>query len=269
MWVSDRRYLLLDTPMRVLSESAEAGELVNYLLGGFSGSHRAARPADTYQIVTRSSAPEEYQLLRDCQRLVASSDLPVLAAHLVADMNRRAVQACNSFACHAGAVAFGPRVVAFPAASGGGKSTLVAACLLEGAAYLSDEALVISDDGTPLPYPKPLALSPASCELLHLEPREPERLLTAEELGGSIWEGRGRLTDVVIASYGETGPSLEPLPRSQAASALLSSSFNHYKDPSRAFALATEIARAVDAWRLRYDQPQEAARLLKRVLDGR
>jgi hypothetical protein len=158
------------------------------------------------------------------------------------------------------------RIVAFPAVSGGGKTTLAAAGVLGGLSYLSDEALVIDDEAQVIPYPKPMALSRWSCNTLGLTSTGEETLVTAGDLGGSTRTGRGPLTDVIIATYGSGTAQLERLSSSQAVVELIGKSFNHYKDPERAFRLATQSAQQVGVWKLDYDDPREAIDLVAQEL---
>lgn len=61
---------------------------------------------------------------------------------------------------HAGAVAHRGRALVLPAASGAGKTTLVAALLAAGATYLSDDLAVLDDQTRIHPYPRPLSVRP-------------------------------------------------------------------------------------------------------------
>lgn len=182
-------------------------------------------------------------------------------ARLVAALNNVVIDETPYFSVHSGVVQIGDQIVAFPAESGHGKTTLTAAALQAGARYLSDEALVFDDDGSVVPYPKPLALAPRSLQLLELGESEGERMLTAEDLGSTV-AGPARLRHLVIAGYGSDQIELTPLPRSAAVATLIELSFNHFKDPGRAFQIATQVAREVDVWRLDYDDPKEAIDLL-------
>ena len=75
-------------------------------------------------------------------------------------LNSTAMELTPHLAVHAGVVRRGDIVVAFPARSGVGKSTLTGACLREGFEYVSDEALCLSyDDHLVHPYPRPIGLS--------------------------------------------------------------------------------------------------------------
>lgn len=180
---------------------------------------------------------------------------------MVAGLNNAAIEQCPHFAVHSGVAAWTGGIVAIPAESGYGKTTLTASLIKLGFGYLSDEALIFNDDGIVLPYPKPFALSPWSAGLLDLAHTDKESLVTASDLGGTVADG-GRLTDLVVSEYGHPEMTLEPLPKSQAIAALIRYSFNHYKDPERAFRIATDVARDLRVWRLEYDHPLEAANLL-------
>ena len=75
----------------------------------------------------------------------------------------------GSVLLHAGAVEFDGRVVVVTGESGRGKSTLTAALVRAGGAYLTDELVIIDpEDLRVRPYPKPLDLGRSSLELLEL-----------------------------------------------------------------------------------------------------
>jgi hypothetical protein len=184
---------------------------------------------------------------------------------MIAGMNSSVIETLSLFAIHAGVAGASDRIAAIPAASGHGKTTLTAALVSSGFEYLSDEALVFSDTGTVLPYPKPFALSKWSAKKLGITPQGEETLSTASDLGSTVGSG-GELTDLVLSEFGHSDVKLDPLPRSQAVAALIQYSFNHYKDPARAFRIATEVARDLNVWRLEYDDPIEAAGLISDTL---
>lgn len=181
-------------------------------------------------------------------------------------INQAAIGEVGHFATHASVVARDSRVVAFPAKSGGGKTTLAAASLLSGFSYVSDEALILDDSGLVVPYPKPLALSQWSCQALGLSYAGEEILFTAADLGSSVVRSNVRLTDLVISRYGSGDPSIESMPSSEAVSQLISNSFNHYKDPERAFRISTDVARDIRVWRLNYRDPLDALHILEETL---
>ena len=177
-------------------------------------------------------------------------------------MNQSVIGEVHEFASHASVVAKDDQIIAFPADSGAGKTTLAAVAVQSGLTYLSDEALVLDDDGRAIPYPKPMALSSWSFELLGGRTKAEETLLIPPDLGGYFHPGGKPLSHVVVARYGHERATLSQLPASQAVAELLDKSFNHYKDPARAFRIATDVAREVDVWQLDYDEPREAIELL-------
>lgn len=207
---------------------------------------------------------------RDCRRLGSPNSLGAALRRLVAALNQSAIDDYRGFAVHAGVVASGGDSIAFPVNSGGGKSTLTAACLLAGFDYVSDEALCVDMDGAVVTYPKPLSLSPRSFELLGVDPdsvavgaNESEGLAIATDLNAAVAERPLTLRHLVLPAYGQDHLSLEEVSPSEAMTALLSFSFNHYKHGEGAFRLAAKLASELDGvWRLGYDDPLEAAKQL-------
>lgn len=186
---------------------------------------------------------------------------------LMTELNRRALEMTPHLACHAGVVSAEDRAIAIPGLSGSGKSTLVAACILAGFRYVSDEALCLRrDDGGVVPYPKPISLSAASLEhlgLAALHPGIPRVLLRAAELGGDNCETESVLTDLVLRERGSLRLEVVSRPRSDAVMELLRHAFNHYRDAGGSFRLAGSVASRCRVWMLRYQDPLEAAALLR------
>lgn len=180
--------------------------------------------------------------------------------------NGTAVQRCTDFAVHAGVVSRDGVVVALPASSGVGKSTLVACLLRAGWSYVSDEALVLTSDGDVRPYPKWLSLHRWTLDRLELPPPEPgreERAAAAAELGAAVSsEARLRLTDVVVPARTSGAASLTRLSAASGAAELLRYSFNHYRDPVGSLAVVSGVGRQCRAWALAVADPVEAAELM-------
>lgn len=199
-------------------------------------------------------------------------------ATAAAEVNRTLVARTPYPAVHAGVVATGSGALAFPAVSGAGKSTLTAALCLQGARYLSDEALVLDDAGTgaplALPYPKPVALSPWSAAALglptggaavgdRLEDGGRELLFGPERLGGV--SPAVAVAHVLLPDRTGGAPSLEPVRRMEGLAALVRLSFNHYVDPRRFLLAAAGTVTGAQVWRLRVGDPVATAAL---VLDA-
>ncbi|MGH3649081.1 MAG: hypothetical protein ACRDU9_00105, partial [Acidimicrobiia bacterium] len=234
------------------------------LYAGFESTVLPARARNIIQVA--GDGESGFSVYHDCRKLAVESDAGSALTALVAGVNNAVISVCQDFAVHSGVVGWDGGILALPAESGDGKSTLTAALVKTGFDYLSDEALVIDDSGAVVGYPKPLALSDWSARSLGLDPDGAERLVTPHQLGGSFFAGEGQLTDLVLAEYGHDDTSLDPLPRSQAVAALIKLSFNHYLDPERAFRLSTSVARNLSVWKLGYDHPLEAAELLSSTL---
>ena len=218
--------------------------------------------------VLASSRPDDkrHHAFRDCRRVARFSSWIEVFDLTLAEINRRAIEEMEHFGAHAGVVALAGRTIAFPAESGMGKTTLVAACLQNGFKYVSDEALCLDyADSLVVAYPKPLNLTSWSLATLGL-PRADEVTtktpVTPEELGSSAARPRSRLTDVVMLERRPGQANLEGLPTSQVVAALVKASFNHYKRPADTYMLINSVARGARGWSLGYEDPSEAARLL-------
>ena len=232
----------------------------------FSGFDRTKTTSRARNIVQVTGLDDTFTAYRDCGVIAQNADLATLMSAIVANLNFAAVEQCERFAVHAGVAGWSGGIVAIPAESGDGKTTLTAALLRHGFTFLSDEALVFDNDASVVPYPKPLALSEWSADKLGLfRSSGAEILALPADMGSSFGRG-GPLTDLVLSAYGHRQYRLQPLPRSQALAALIQYSFNHYKNPERAFRLATEVARYLRVWSLEYDDPLEAARLVSETL---
>jgi len=249
---------------RVVTQDRTLAEGIDALLVDLEPTPRPARAANIIQVVGEPGEPKT--LYKGCYRRGSGDDADDLRSTFITVLNQAAVDEAGQFAVHASVLADEDRVIAFPAISGGGKTTLAAAGVAGGFFYVSDEALVLDDEAQVVPYPKPMALSRWSCETLGLKATGEETLFTAADLGGSTRTGPGSLTDLVIPAYGSGSPALKPVPSSQAVVELIDKSFNHYKDPERAFRLATHVAQQVGVWKLDYDDPKEAIELVSAVL---
>ncbi len=193
----------------------------------------------------------------------------VLAA-FAQDVNQHVIASTRHLAFHAGVVTLGDRVVAFPAQSGTGKSTMTVACTKLGLGYVSDEALALDDDGRVLPYPRPLGLvGPVRASLRSQGSVDVvgETLVPPDALGAVAVDARPAVAAVVVLDRRATGaPSLEPLPRAAIVTVMLQMSFNGWKDPARALRQASALAAAATSFRLSYSEAVDAAPLVAGLL---
>jgi hypothetical protein len=275
---------LLGQPLRVHGDTAVIGEIRRLLRYFRTPPLRVDPPA-----VSVRRTPDGYAVagLAPGQLDGTAGTVAEATTRVLAVLNATALAGTGCLAVHAGVVARGGRAVAFPAGSGQGKSTLTAACLRAGLAYVSDEALCLDwRDGGVLPYPRPIELSAWSRATVGLPGGiggPGDALVTAAELNAEPARPPLVLDHVVLphrhagtggdaetAGAGvRTGTEvdLEPVPRQQAAAALLTRSFNHWRDPARAFELVHQVVSGTQVWRLRLGDPTRAAALIGGLLD--
>ena len=180
--------------------------------------------------------------------------------------------AFSGLAMHAGVVASAGAVVAFPAESGTGKSTITAACGLAGFDYVSDEALCIDPrDGRVVVYAKPMALAASGWAMIGADTASgiddgTEVVMTADQLHIPIAGGDLRLAHVIELVRGVEPTRLVEHARQESLALLLRMSFNHYKHPRQSFELASQLAASSRSWRLEYTDPRPTAELLRAAL---
>jgi hypothetical protein len=261
-------WLVLDTSIRLETHITEFAQLMNTLMGAFPPS----TGADLAFLLARGGA--DFVLVQEGEQVAVLSSLGEAALDLLTRINQLVIDSYAGLAIHAGAVATGSQVLAMPASSGSGKSTLTAACVMEGFDYVSDEALCLEfTTGGVKPYPRALQLDNRALRVLTLE-RPPafqdcaEAAVGVHQLGGRPAPGDLSLTDVIFIDRRPGPPHLSHVARRQVAGALLQHSFNHYKQPVAAFDVTVAQARSANGWLLNYDDPREAAALLRSALPG-
>lgn len=276
MWVAESKYDILGGRFTVRTDVSEVAEEVERLLSPFKASpqHRV-RSKESFALVRQRSGDEPHHVYRGSNPVGRSGSWTRVLDLFLGELNRLAIDEMDSFGVHAGVVASGNRTLAFPGGSGSGKSTLVAACLRAGLEYVSDEALCLDyGTGSVIPYPKPLSLSGWALRMLKVDASQIDPVadvskapIHPDALGGVIASSPRDVTDLVRFERQPGPPSIRELPSSQVVATLLGYSFNHYKRPADAFALATNLARRCQAWALSYEDPVEAAGLLNSTLN--
>lgn len=184
----------------------------------------------------------------------------------LADLTRMLIDRSPHTCVHAAVVSSATSVIAFPGASGLGKSTLAAAVVRAGFRYLSDEALAIDPESlTVAPFARPLALDANSWALLSLASAPPpegqEGFVRATRLGQLDHERRG-LTDIVLVERADGPMRLTPTSRSGAVSVLVERSFNHYRAPLETFRTVVRVVRGCRVWSGTYSDAPSFAELL-------
>jgi hypothetical protein len=132
-------------------------------------------------------------VVRNRRTVVVADSLETACDWLVTDFQSEMARAADGWTfIHAGVVAIDGRAIVLPAASGGGKSTLVAALVGRGAQYASDEFAVIDRFGRVHPYARPLRLR---------TPGGPLRPVSACELGAVTMSGALPIGMVLFVPY--------------------------------------------------------------------
>ena len=270
--MTDRRYDVLGLDVRVVCDDVEAQPALDDLLEPFAvGPPADGAPRCRFDLTVDLNGRRV--LLRDGDLVAYDPSWSSIVGALLVALNRDAIDAFAGFAAHAGCVASGRDVIAFPGVSGAGKTTLTAACLLHDLDYVSDEALCIHRAGRDqvVPYPRPLALDRAAWQLLArtdlgdagLDVGDDESIVRADRIGPGVASGELRVAHIVELRRRAGRPRLVPLPRQQGLASLLSMSFNHFKEPRESFEVASILAAGSYSWRLEYADPLDAAALLR------
>jgi hypothetical protein len=173
---------------------------------------------------------------RERHEVAGVTDARAVAALIGDDMEFRvALHSPRRLFVHAAAVAWGGHVIALPARTCAGKSTLAVELVRAGATYYSDEFAVLDVEGLVRPFTRPLRLRGRD--------GTPPRDIHPEELGGTAGSEALPLGLVVATTY-RAGARWRPHPMSpgEVALALFANTVIARRRPAHA---ATLIARAV------------------------
>jgi outer membrane receptor protein involved in Fe transport len=162
---------------------------------------------------------------------------------------------------HAGAVALDGRALLIPGMSRTGKSSLVAALIARGAAYLSDEYALLDGDGRVHPYARPL--------LLRVPGSEPEArtAVPATRLTASIASSPARVSAIAALRYSDEAELwLERVPSSEGLLYLLQNTPRVVRDDDRTVTAAMRALRTARVYRGRRGDAEAAVEPLLALL---
>jgi hypothetical protein len=196
---------------------------------------RATRSEHTVWVLDRGvDGPRRWRVIVDGEVTATTAEREHAVDALMPKLNVLAVTgSVGRVLLHAGAVELDGRAAVIAGESGFGKSTLTAALVQTGLAYLSDELVALEPDGARVvPYPKPFDLAADSLEMLGLDPSSvagwgkgrvpPERF-------GTISTGARVELLVLLASPGSAdealGAEVTVLDPADAVAELMSSTF--------------------------------------------
>lgn len=163
---------------------------------------------------------------------------------------------------HAGVVGTpSGRTIVLPAPTGAGKSTLVAALLLRGFTYLSDELAPLDPITRRVyPYERPIALHQSSLELLpglasRVSPPPTNRaddhpFLRPQDVGGVRGDAGSPLAVVFPSSDRGGHAQLQPMAAAEAMRELVANSVNLAVYGKRGLTFLSEVLQAVEPYRL-------------------
>ena len=261
MWTRRDTFWLLDRTVSIRSQSDSFSQRILDLFRHADPPFQQARPRDTYAVAVEDG---QIKIYRDCHHVETAVSLEMAVSAFLVDLNRHMLYSFEGFSAHAGVVANAAgEAVLFPGTSGAGKSTLTSAAVRAGFGYLSDEALCVDFGSTEaLPYLKPVNLARWSRHRLAIDDRPDFELPVPPADLGLLHDKPSRIAHVVQLE--RPAPlELVELPRSTSVGTLVKMSFTHYENPPETFRTVTEIARQSQSWMLRYDDPVEAAELLR------
>lgn len=212
--------------------------------------------------------------------VVLGSRLAV-ALRAIGEVNNLAVASVpDHLVLHAGAVAIDGHGVLLPGGSNHGKSTLTAALVADGAAYLTDEAAAITDDLAIRPFAKAIALDPGSFPLFPELGPGPGLEGLARAMAGREWhvppERVGPVAgttpvSVVICPHWRAGATtrvsnVEPV---EALHLLLGDAFDFTAGGGAVFDRLVRLVSTVPVVRVSYGDSASAMAAVRETLAGR
>jgi hypothetical protein len=199
-------------------------------------SARSEPAADQGRFVLTATAADRHEVTLDGAQLISHASREVALALLDAQVRLFvAARSPDLVFVHAGVVAWRDRAIAMPGSSFSGKTTLVAALVRAGAAYVSDEYAPLDAGGGVHPFPRRLTIRDGDGEL-----QQPPG-----ELGEVVDAGtRLELGAIVVTRY-VTGATFAPQATSagQGALALLANSVPAQERPRQSLAAVATAAR--------------------------
>lgn len=246
---------------------------VEHLLATLMATDGGAAGADAFVLDTRSPAGP-FELRLGGEVVVSSTSRAGPLAHLLHQVNLRAVESSTAFTLLHAAAACGPAgPVVFPAAMESGKSTLVTALVMQGWSYVTDEVVALQPSGEIVPYPRAISLDPGSWALFPglrptVDPALSELLprqwqVSVPSVGGRVAVDPGPAVAVVFPTHTPGGPTrIDPIAPLDGLRRLLEATFHLERQPRRDLEVLAAIANRAPCYRLTVGDLGEACRLL-------
>ena len=256
-----------DVRATIATDNVTIGDYLDHILAGLRAEQDGVDEQATVRvhIVRRRRADHELvSIYFDGQCATRRTSPAESIEETLRDLNLLATtRTGGSVLLHAGAVEFDGRVVVVTGESGQGKSTLTAALVRAGGAYLTDELVIIDpEDLRVRPYPKPLDLDPTSLDLLELPPDDgfvvAKRHVAPSELG-EISLG-GTLAGVFV--LGPNQVTIEEFGPVRGVTELLPNVFAATHDSPESLEILARISSSVPIIGIGRDTPHGTADLV-------
>ena len=230
----------------------------------------------------RSPKVSRYALLYGSDALISCPTVSNLLSQFCWHVNSETIRRTGDFVLiHSGAVqAPGGDAVLLPAASGSGKTTMVAALVQAGFGYLSDEGAAIDPIGRQVhPYPKALTFKKLLTDHFpSLRPLSEQRTpvigqwnVMADELRpGALADGPAEVRYIIAPRYVPGAPTdLRPISPAAGATILLRNMLNVSLYGPRALPLVADLACQSKSFELTYGDLAAAVEAVSTLTSGR
>jgi len=201
-------------------------------------------------------------------------DLPISSATLNFIENRH-----GHLLLHAGAAAAADgRTIVVHGASGAGKTTLTAALVSTGLAYITDETVCLDPNTLNIePFRKPLTVKPGSHQLLqryrpsseHIDPKSGNWQIPPSDLGGPDLPKAVPTPTVIVfpdVDADQQDVTMTPVSRARAAFLLGEQSSALWRIEPRPLAALEHLVTAAPAFVVTYSDAFRAAAMIRREL---
>lgn len=193
--------------------------------------------------------------------LARGTTRPLALRTLLSDINPSAISFIDdALVLHAAAAEIRGSIIVMPGASNSGKSTLVTQLCERGAAYITDEAVVINKAGlVARPYHKSMSIERGSQQkLAHLAPQDssPARGLTWDldprTIGSGALSPGGEISAIVFPIYRPHTPTpiFRKIDRVETMHRLIANSFDFSALGQPVFAVLIRLANRLPAYEL-------------------
>ena len=238
-----------------------ARNFLDFLLGDLPGGDG---PLSTRRFaVIIVGKPEKMSLWLDERQLYFGESAQEMAYILINEIVYDCIiNTSNQQAVHAAALVAAGKGILLPGKSGSGKSSIAAWLTAKGCTYLTDELVLLSQDGRLLPFTRPISLKPPSLAALQAQIKIDEQAILVSPKGAMIphrllnptWQPmQPRLTTIIFPEFIAGHPaSLLPISAAKSCMQLLACHVNARTIPGHGFAELAEICRNTVSYELKF-----------------